>query len=94
MKRLYQWLRERATFIYARSFAWNNEHTIRTEVTVQQQERTLLLCGHGLRDATSCPLCGQALPAAAPEQQPSLSDTGRTLPAIQATQQGAKRRHP
>jgi len=36
--------------------------TVRQEVTVQTEERNILLRFANLQDATLCPLCGQALP--------------------------------
>jgi hypothetical protein len=62
--RLYQWLHDRATSFYAWSSSRRRTNTLRTQITVQQQERTLLVCGHGQVNAATCPLCGQALSGA------------------------------
>ncbi len=61
MTRLYQWLHDRATSFYAWSSTRSGRHTLRTEITVRHQERTLLVCGHGALNPAICPLCGQAL---------------------------------
>jgi hypothetical protein len=57
VKRLYQWLHDRATAFRAEALDGHPHRTVRTEVTVQEQ--TLLLAGLPL--SGDCPLCGQAL---------------------------------
>lgn len=57
MARLLQWLRERMSPIH-RIAARHDSHTVRHEVIVQTEERTLLLCSVHMQDASVCPLCG------------------------------------
>jgi hypothetical protein len=85
LTRLYQRLRERATFFHAKSSGWGRQGTVRTEITLEQYERTLLVCGHGSPEGTSCPLCGQVLPTTGLEQQPYPLRPERILPANEST---------
>jgi len=67
--RLYQWLSERARF--SRSDAATGlSRTIRTEVTIERYEKTLLVGGAPV-DLDQCPLCGQKLLAAKEEDHRS-----------------------
>jgi hypothetical protein len=64
--RLYQWLSKRARF--SRSDAATGlSRTIRTEVTIERCEKTLLVGGAPV-DLDQCPLCGQKLVPAQAEQ--------------------------
>ena len=67
MTSLYQWLQDRATSFRALS-AWSQRETRRTEITVQVDERTLVVCSHGPPGMAVCPLCGQSLLTPAPTQ--------------------------
>lgn len=66
VNRLYQWLRERATHCPPRKGEREPPRTTRTEVTVYEDQRTVLLAGTvavaGLAAGLErCPLCGQPL---------------------------------
>jgi len=58
--RLYQWLSKRASFLRADSSSSGISRTLRTEVTVELKEITLLM-GSGSADLDDCPVCGQKL---------------------------------
>jgi hypothetical protein len=58
-KRLYQWLSQRASFFRSDTVSQSTGHTVRTEVTVQQESMTLLAGAAAVFDR--CPLCGQKL---------------------------------
>jgi len=70
MKRLYQWLSQRASFFRSDTSGCAAGHTVRTEVTVQQESTTLLVGGVAA-GFDICPLCGQKL-APAQASQASL----------------------
>jgi hypothetical protein len=57
--RLYQWLQERAMAYRAERVDSGRHSTVRTEVTVRQQEVTMLVSG--VPAVGTCPLCGQVL---------------------------------
>ncbi|MGO8984446.1 MAG: hypothetical protein ACLPHI_05295 [Terriglobales bacterium] len=67
MKRLYQWLSERASFFRFVESDRGTSRTVRTEVTVERQGLTLLVGGvaAGFDD---CPFCGQKLAPAQAER--------------------------
>lgn len=61
--RLYQWLSRRARFSLSDSAIGGLSRTVRTEVTFERQETTLLV-GSAPADLDHCPLCGQRLAVA------------------------------
>jgi len=61
VNRLYQWLHERASFFRSVSVDSEPHRTRRTEVTVQERQRTVFLTGGAMGDNKTCPLCGQPL---------------------------------
>jgi hypothetical protein len=67
MKRLYQWLSQRASFFRSDSSGRGTTRTIRTEVTVQREGLTLLV-SNAAAGSDTCPLCGQTLAPAQAEQ--------------------------
>jgi hypothetical protein len=56
--RLYQWLQERATFFRTRPRVSEPRRTIRTQVTVEEHQRTVLLNLSPVDGMCLCPLCG------------------------------------
>ena len=58
MHRLYQWLQERATFFRTRPRASEPRRLMRTQVTVEEQQRTVLVNLYTLGGVCLCPLCG------------------------------------
>ena len=58
MNRLYQWLHERATFFRAESREGDGRRMVRTEVTVEEEERTVMLSVSTVGGVCLCPLCG------------------------------------
>jgi hypothetical protein len=68
MKRLYQWISERASFFRSDISAQGatTTRTICTEVTVQREGMTLLVAG-AAAGFDICPLCGQKVAPAQPE---------------------------
>jgi hypothetical protein len=60
MKRLYQWLSQRASFFRSDTSGRGTTRTVRTEVTVQREGLTLLF-GGAAAGFDVCPLCGQKL---------------------------------
>ena len=70
MKRIYQWLSQRASFFHSQTSGRGTSgtsRTIRTEVTVERQGMTLLV-GGAAPGLDICPFCGQKLAAAQTEQ--------------------------
>jgi hypothetical protein len=67
MKRLYQWFGERASLFSFDRPGQKRTRTVRTEMTVQRADLTLLVesAAAGL---DRCPLCGQKLATAQAEQ--------------------------
>jgi hypothetical protein len=59
MKRLYQWLGQRASALFSAGSVPDMGRTVRTEVTVQ--ECTTVVMGAVLLASDSCPLCGGKL---------------------------------
>jgi hypothetical protein len=57
--RLYQWLSQRASF-FRSDWSGGVSRTIRTEVTVERKEMSLLM-GGAQAGPDHCPLCGQKL---------------------------------
>ncbi len=68
MKRLYQWISERASFFRSDISAQGatTTRTICTEVTVQREGMTLMVTGAAAAFEL-CPLCGQKIAPAQPE---------------------------
>jgi hypothetical protein len=66
--RLYQWLSQRARFFRSDSTTGGLSRTVRTEVTFERQGTTLLV-GGAPADLDRCPVCGQKLVPAQPNQQ-------------------------
>jgi hypothetical protein len=69
MNRLYQWLSGRASFFRCDTSDRDTSRTIRTAVTVERQDMTLLVVGTADAGFDICPLCGNKL-APAPAEQP------------------------
>jgi len=67
VKRIYQWLSQRASFFHSQTSRRGTSRTIRTEVTVERQGMTLLV-GGAAAAFDNCPLCGQKLAPAQAEQ--------------------------
>jgi hypothetical protein len=61
LKRLYQWLSERASAISANAASRRERRTVRTQVTVEHQGLTFLIPGGVAGDFEVCPFCGQKL---------------------------------
>ena len=57
MKRLYQWLSERASFFCYDAVGQGASSTVRTETTVRREGITLLV-GSAAASLDTCPLCG------------------------------------
>ena len=76
MHRLFQSLRERASFFRAETSGRGASHTVRTEVRVERKETTLLVGGVTSGALDTCPLCGQEL-APAPAAQGRARLEGR-----------------
>jgi hypothetical protein len=79
MKRLYQWLSQRASFFRSDASGRGTTHTVRTEVTVQREGITLLV-GGAAAGFDTCPLCGQQLAPAQAEQARLRLQEGSTSP--------------
>ena len=60
MQRIYQWLRQLTISSREELFSRNGSHTVRKEVTVLREEKTLLV-GTALHSLDNCPFCGQEL---------------------------------
>jgi hypothetical protein len=58
---LYQSLRERAGSSRAETSGRGASHAVRTEVTVERKETTVLVAGVASGAFDTCPLCGQEL---------------------------------
>lgn len=58
MNRLYQWLQERATSLRTGSQGNAPRRMMRTEITVEEQQRTVLLSLPTFAGICLCPLCG------------------------------------
>jgi hypothetical protein len=76
MHRLFQSLCERIGFSRAETSGRDASHTVRTEVTVERKETTVLVGGVTSGAFDSCPLCGQEL-APAPAAQGRARLEGR-----------------
>jgi hypothetical protein len=63
MNRLYQWLHDRATLLRGDIYTEVTSDSVRTEVTVQEHQRTVFLSGSGFDRGDVCPLCGQTVPS-------------------------------
>lgn len=77
MVQLYRWFRERMN-AFESVIAKEDSHTVRREITVQTEQRTVLLRSANLQDATLCPLCGQALPG--PTEPKSTNQDEKYIP--------------
>ena len=64
MHRLFQSLCERASFSRAETSGRDASHTVRTEVTVERKETTVLVGGVTSGAFDTCPLCGRPRPTA------------------------------
>ena len=60
MHRLYQWLSRRASLLRSESLGKGRARTARTQITIEQQEMTMLINGAST-DFDICPFCGQKL---------------------------------
>lgn len=58
MNRLYQWLQERATSFRTVTRTSEPRRRMRTQVTVEEQQRTVLLSLPSVAGLCLCPLCG------------------------------------
>ncbi len=58
MNRLYQWLQERATSFRTVKQGTQPRRLMRTQVTVEEQQRTVLLSMPSVAGVCLCPLCG------------------------------------
>jgi len=67
MRRIYQWLSERASFFRYDAVGPGTSSTVRTEVTVRREGLTLLV-GGAAAGFDICPFCGQKLAPAQAEQ--------------------------
>lgn len=63
MNRLYQWLHDRATLFRGDVYTEVTSDSVRTEVTVQEHRRTVLVSGSGFEQGDVCPVCGQTIPS-------------------------------
>lgn len=72
MNRLYQWLAKRASFFRSEASGRGTTRTVRTEVTVERQEMTLLVADAAAAGFNICPLCGSKLDRARAEQAKTL----------------------
>ena len=63
MNRLYQWLHDRATLLRGDVYTEVISDSVRTEVTVREHQRTVLVSGSGLDQGDVCPVCGQTVPS-------------------------------
>jgi hypothetical protein len=61
LHRLYRSLRERMRLFRAETSGHGASHTIRTEVTVERKETTVLVGGVTSGTLDTCPLCGHRL---------------------------------
>jgi hypothetical protein len=66
MNRLYQWLSGRTRFFRSDTSSRGPIRPVRTEVTVERQGMTLVVCGAAGFD--TCPLCGNKLTSNQAEQ--------------------------
>jgi len=84
MRRLYQWLSERASFFRYDVRGHGTRGMVRTETTVRREGITLLV-GSALASFDTCPLCGSKLAPAHAEQarlrllQESVSQEARSV---------------
>jgi hypothetical protein len=67
MKRLYQWLSERASFFRVDAVGHGTSGTVRTETTVRREGMTLLVSS-AAASLDICPLCGNKLVPTQAEQ--------------------------
>jgi hypothetical protein len=74
VKRLYQWLHERATFFRSDSHDGQGRRVVRTEVTVEEERSTLFLSVSGTAGVCVCPLCGNPYRAATVLEGPMHAD--------------------
>jgi hypothetical protein len=61
LHQLYQRLQVRATEFFEERVSRDRVHTVRTEVTVEQEERLWLMRDIANRREDTCPVCGQHL---------------------------------
>jgi len=74
MQRLYQWLRERASFFRYGGAGHGTSSSVRTETTVRREGVTMLVGGAATLGLDVCPLCGSKL---APEQSEQARHVSR-----------------
>ena len=77
MRRIYQWLSERASFFRYDAVDRGTSSTVRTETTVRREGMTLLVSGAGA-SLDICPLCGNQL-APTPAEQARLRLSKRSI---------------
>jgi hypothetical protein len=73
VNRLYQWLHERATFFRTEVRESDTRRIVRTQVTVEEQQRTMLLPLTAMDGVCLCPLCGQRLTPLAAESSGAVT---------------------
>jgi len=61
MQRLFQSLRERAGFCRAETSGHGGSRTVRTDVTVEREETTVLVGGVSSWAFDTCPFCGHKI---------------------------------
>ncbi len=62
MIRLYRWFQEHASLFRRTVWEQDGSRTMRREVTVEKEERRLLVRSSVSQDLDVCPFCGQKLP--------------------------------
>lgn len=97
MNRLYQWLHDRAITLRAETVTRSEQRTVRTEITMREQERTVLVSGGNTLDGASCPLCGRLFESGAQADQATPFQSGphphaSAFPALQPKLQTLKKR--
>ena len=88
MKRLYQWLSERASFFRHDAVGHSASSTVSTETTVRREVTTLLV-GSAAASLDTCPLCGSKLASSQAEQA-----RRRLLDGSTSQENGPVDRHP
>jgi hypothetical protein len=68
VNRLYQWLQQRLTVSRVNSSASRGPRIVRTQVTVEEQQRMVLLAMPPAGTVCLCPLCGNPVSALPPDR--------------------------
>ena len=74
MNRLYQWLHVRTAALRAETVNGSEQNTIRTEITVQEQERMLVISSGQSVGGAACPFCGRPFKESADRRTPGQTD--------------------